>query len=63
MSDYKKMYYVMCDAASKALDKMELSVANAEAIKLLRTALREAEDIYIETCEQEENEPPEDKNE
>lgn len=52
MVDYQKMYYLVCSAASKAID------ASPEGAKqLLQTALYEAEEIYIRTCG-EENEKP-----
>lgn len=49
MADYKKMYYIMCAAASEAID------APPEAAKMiLQSALYEAENVYISTCEDEE---------
>ena len=45
MTDYQKMYYILCDAASKAID-----APHDEAKRLLREALNEAEEIYIQTC-------------
>ncbi len=47
MADYRKMYYIICGAASKATDAQP-----REAKRLLQTALYEAEDIYIRTCGQ-----------
>ena len=50
MADYKKMYYILCDAASRALDALP---ADPEAAaKLLQQALDEAEETYIETSEE-----------
>ncbi len=49
MADYQKMYYLMCGAASKAID-----APPEEAKQLLQTALYEAEDIYIRTCKDDE---------
>ena len=48
MPDYQKMYYILCDAVSKALDLMPTS-PNA-AVQILRLALDHAEDIYVETA-------------
>ena len=49
MPDYQKMYYVLCDAASRAID------AQPEQVKqILQQALDEAEEIYIRTSEEEE---------
>lgn len=45
MADYQKMYYLICVAASKAID-----APSEEAKQLLQTALYEAEDMYIRTC-------------
>ena len=50
MSDYQKMYYILCDAASKALDA--LPDGAAEAREILEAALAEAEERYIETADQ-----------
>ena len=47
MADYQKMYCLMCRAASKAID-----AAPEDAKQILQTALNEAEDIYIQTCEE-----------
>lgn len=51
MIDYQKMYYIICSAASKAID-----APPKEAKRLLQTALYEAEDVYIRTavCERKE---------
>ena len=46
------MYYILCNAASKALDAMpEGSEDSAAAADILRKALEEAEELYIETTE------------
>lgn len=45
MADYQKMYYIVCDAASRAIDAVP-----DEAKRLLQKALLEAEDVYIHTC-------------
>lgn len=46
MTDYQKMYYLLCSAASKAID-----APAEEAKQLLQDALHEAEELYIYTCE------------
>ena len=51
MVDYKKMYHVMCAAASKAVDLMPDIPANNMARMALLEALNEAEDIYIDNEE------------
>ena len=56
MPDYEKMYYIMCDAGSKALDALPYDVK--AAMWVLQCALEEAEEVYIQTCgdaEQQEN--------
>ena len=45
MADYQKMYYLLCSAASKAID-----APPEEYKQLLQNALYEAEEIYIRTC-------------
>lgn len=49
MVDYRKMYYILCSAASKAIDLPPL-----EAKQILQQALEESEEVYIQTCEDEE---------
>lgn len=49
MADYQKMYYLLCNAASKAID-----APSEEAKQLLQTALYEAEEIYIRTSRKDE---------
>ena len=51
MTDYRKMYHLLCTAASKAID-----APPEEAKRLLQNALREAEEIYIRTSEEDEEE-------
>ena len=48
MADYRKMYMVLCSAASEAID-----ASPEEARRLLQNTLQEAEEIYIDTCEDE----------
>ena len=50
MTDYKKMYTILCVGISEAMDVMKLS-ANPEAYMRLQDALHEAEEVYINTCE------------
>ena len=52
MAYYRKMYYLLCSAASKAID-----APAEEAKQLLQNALNEAEDIYVLTSEVEETTP------
>lgn len=46
MADYRKMYYLLCSAASKAID----APSPEEAKQLLRSALLEAEEMYLNAC-------------
>ena len=52
MVDYRKMYYILCKAASEALDKLPETEENKAARDILSAALLEAEEIYI-TAEEE----------
>ena len=52
MAYYRKMYYLLCSAASKAID-----APPEEAKQLLQNALNEADNLYILTSEGEENTP------
>ena len=54
MPDYKTMYHILCAAASEALDKLPDGLANAAGRDILQNALNKAEDIYIDTAEEEE---------
>lgn len=51
MADYQKMYYILCDSISKALDLLPETPANRPAQKLLLKALIKAEDVYITTVD------------
>ena len=53
MPDYKRMYAILCAAASEALDLLPELPENAEGRALLQKALLEAEDIYITDGEEE----------
>lgn len=46
MANYQKMYYILCNAASKAIDMPPM-----EAKRFLRQALEEAEEIYIQSVD------------
>ena len=46
------MYYILCNAASQALDAMPEDGGDAaDAAAILRKALEEAEELYIQTTE------------
>lgn len=47
MADYQKMYYLLCSAASRAID-----APPEEARLLLQNALHQAEELFIRTCEE-----------
>ena len=51
MVDYRRMYSLMCTAASEALDALPDTPENAEGRLLLQTALYYTEDIYIAQTE------------
>lgn len=48
MINYAHMYYILCAAASAALDILPANDETAVARILLKEALDEAEDLYIE---------------
>ena len=49
MTDYPKMYAILCAAASEAVDLIERAHAPERAALLLREALLRAEELYIES--------------
>ena len=52
-ADYRHMYYILCNAASRALDAMpEGGDDSTAAAEILRKALEEAEELYIQTTEE-----------
>ena len=55
MTDYKKMYLVLCGCIAKALDKLEGDQEYTELFLQMIDALNQAEDIYIETSDDEQD--------
>ena len=55
MTDYKKMYLVLCGCIAKALDKLEGRDEFMELFLQMKDAMNEAEDIYIETSDDEQD--------
>ena len=51
MPDYKRMYAILCAAASEALDALPEISENAAGRDLLQKALLEAEEVYISVQE------------
>lgn len=51
MELYRKMYAIVCAAASEAIDQIERERAPETAAHLLRTALLEAEELYTSADE------------
>lgn len=51
MTDYQRMYAILCAAASDALDRLPEIEANAEARELLQEALDKAEELYIQSSD------------
>lgn len=47
MPDYKKMYALLCSAASSALDLLPQTPENTVGRRVLQAALLETEEIYI----------------
>lgn len=54
MMNYKKLYAILCAAASEALDLLPDTPENAPARWTLVEALNRAEDVYLEQTEGEE---------
>jgi len=52
MADYQKMYYILCRAASDAIDKLSETEENQEARQMLQAALLETEEIYVSDSEE-----------
>lgn len=48
MEDYKKMYAVLCVAVDSVIDELDRIPLASHACHILKTALLEAEKIYIE---------------
>lgn len=51
MSDYQKMYYLLVHGITDALEMIPAQPDTLEASYILRRALTDAEDIYIETAD------------
>ena len=49
MADYQHMYYILCDAASRALDALEKDT-DEKAQQILQDALDQAEEMYVSTA-------------
>ena len=54
MTDYKRAYHILCAAASHALDVLPDMLENAAGRVVIQEALLEAEDVCIETMEEDE---------
>lgn len=52
MADYQKMYAVLCCAIDKVIDPLDHIPLASPQCKVLRTALLQAEEIYIRTTSQ-----------
>jgi len=48
MPDYKKMYAILCSAASEAIDLLPPVPENLAATARLQMALLEAEELYLQ---------------
>lgn len=54
MADYKKMYGLLCRAADAVIDPMERYLEMKSCAEILKSALLEAEEIYVRTSSSEE---------
>lgn len=55
MPDYERMYHILCQASSGALDMLPDTEENAPGRYLLQFALLAAEELYIRSDEEEED--------
>lgn len=53
MPDYKKMYMILCTAADDAITALESEPVALSVAASLQAALYAAEDVYIETADDE----------
>ena len=54
MTDYKRAYHILCAAAAHALDVLPDTPENAAARTVIQEAFLEAEDVCIETMDEDE---------
>ena len=54
MTDYKRAYHILCAAASHALDVLPDTPGNAAGRTVIQEALLEAEDVCIESMDEDE---------
>ena len=54
MTDYKRAYHILCAAASHALDVLPDTLENAAGRTVIQEALLEAEDVCIESMDEDE---------
>ena len=59
-ADYKRMYFRMFHAVEEALNQLEYEGDPKRVYSLLLTAMEEAEEIYMETGDEEDEEDEED---
>ena len=54
MTDYKRAYHILCAAASHALDVLLDTTGNAAGRAVIQEAFLEAEDVCIESMDEDE---------
>ena len=54
MTDYKRAYHILCAAASHALDVLPDTPENAAGRTVIQEAILEAEDVCIESMDEDE---------
>ncbi len=52
MANFRKMYAVLCFAVDHAIDALERIPAANDTTKKLHAALLEAEELYIDSCDE-----------
>ena len=50
MTDYERIYHIVCAAMDRALDMLEDKANVEQARQVMQAALLEAEELYIQTC-------------
>lgn len=51
MADYQKMYNILCCAVDSVIDSLEKIPLAQRSVQILLSALNAAEDVYIDTVD------------
>lgn len=58
MADYQRMYSILCGAVDRVIDPLEAIAGASPWVAVLRKALLDAEEVYIESLETEGRDAP-----